>query len=81
MLFISGVFRRVQRRRFLFQSRHRDAFHFRQGIPASDTDNALFQSRHRDAFHFRIKERELHAQIGTAGFNLVIEMLFISGYT
>ena len=40
---------------------------------------AKFQSRNRDAFHFRTNERDMGIRI-MHRFNLVIEMLFISGY-
>ena len=42
-----------------FQSRNRDAFHFRTGknLPAAVTVVAKFQYRHRDAFHFRSRRR------------------------
>ena len=61
-----------------FQSRNRDAFHFRHHSPSSPCMGNEFQSRNRDAFHFR------HQWIGFSvrrfySFNLVIEMLFISG--
>ena len=62
-----------------FQSRNRDAFHFRKrDDTASPAACPLFQSRNRDAFHFRlgcIDRRDAHP-----GFNLAIEMLFISGH-
>ena len=39
---------------FLFQSRNREAFHFRQSIAEGMPVPALmFQSRNREAFHFR----------------------------
>ena len=39
----------------------------------------MFQSRHRDAFHFRETARRLSRRRGPTCFNLVIEMLVISG--
>ena len=40
-----------------FQSRHRDAFHFRpHQIWSAGTFSVMFQSRHRDAFHFRYRD-------------------------
>ena len=39
-----------------FQSRHRDAFHFRLRLRLPTRfDSRLFQSRNRDAFHFRYR--------------------------
>ena len=37
-----------------FQSRNRDAFHFRKDAHQHASYNAMFQSRNRDAFHFRL---------------------------
>ena len=56
MLFISGTNAACSPTgsRDKFQSRNRDAFHFRAAV--SEPDNAAlneFQSRNRDAFHFR----------------------------
>ena len=55
MLFISG---RLAHRHLavclLFQSRHREAFHFREELDDYlITTDDLFQSRNREAFHFR----------------------------
>ena len=46
---------RVSRRfsRSAFQSRHRDAFHFRSAVSARLVSSSMFQSRNRDACHFR----------------------------
>ena len=61
----------------VFQSRNRDAFHFRTPIPASPNSSMRFQSRNRDAFHFRTLA--FSGRLEDSSFNLVIEMLFISG--
>ena len=79
---MSGLMHRSTLRRLhgMFQSRHRDACHFRQIDDSIRRNTPKFQSRNRDAFHFRVLPRvntnhRLHC------FNLAIEMLFISGPT
>ena len=107
MLFISGsAFTRGRHGwYFLFQSRNRDAFHFRVGNAGARRHRfPQFQSRNRDAFHFRLNETALDTlktyvsisqsrcfsfqaqadagvKVLVVGFNLAIEMLFISGWT
>ena len=62
-----------------FQSRNRDAFHFRGTLSEIClAEITVFQSRNRDAFHFRVEVRG-RGTVNVDGFNLVIEMLFISG--
>ena len=63
----------------LFQSRNRDACHFRFMMHGSGWAGLSFQSRNRDACHFRLEKCLQY----TAGFrfNLAIEMLVISGMT
>ena len=64
----------------LFQSRNRDACHFRLLIRRRAWRFiSLFQSRNRDACHFR-GERVLEVSVKPS-FNLVIEMLVISGWS
>ena len=62
-----------------FQSRNRDAFHFRVKQIFHEAKDLLevFQSRNRDAFHFRYCW--MCASSPVICFNLAIEMLFISG--
>ena len=84
MLFISGSTRRLLRAdsRLEFQSRNRDAFHFRCRFQARRKWVSIlstFQSRNRDAFHFRRAEHPSGLS-EFYGFNLAIEMLFISGF-
>ena len=62
-----------------FQSRNRDAYHFRPVIAdAPDPPHAQFQSRNRDAYHFRDFRCEVR-NAENERFNLAIEMLIISG--
>ena len=65
----------------LFQSRNRDAFHFRAVYEEDITITrwTMFQSRNRDAFHFRSDKDNLNRLFDKLCFNLAIEMLFISG--
>ena len=88
----------------MFQSRNRDAFHFRNrrcsasrasaavsisqsrcfSFQVADRDNRTdelgkFQYRNRDAFHFRLTNIRRRRKPSGTGFNLAIEMLFISG--
>ena len=63
----------------MFQSRHRDAFHFRRLGKLWEAHPNVFQSRHRDAFHFRCAVDIPPSYRTCFSFNLVIEMLFISG--
>ena len=58
MLFISGLDNVTMSRGVVqFQSRNRDAFHFRAaGDAAKQRDSLLFQSRNRDACHFRFRD-------------------------
>ena len=104
MLFISGPegLVRTLTKRLMFQSRNRDAFHFRNGRIPDEGDFLVFQSRNRDAFHFRCAAARVRVAMSNsfqsrnrdafhfrhiglwhpcarACFNLVIEMLFISG--
>ena len=61
-----------------FQSRNRDAFHFKKCRRIRDNPKKhAFQSRNRDAFHFKI-HRGHCSNLAMHSFNLVIEMLFIS---
>ena len=54
MLFISGTVRLVRDGgQVMFQSRNRDAFHFRTISSMERMNCSEFQSRNRDAFHFR----------------------------
>ena len=62
-----------------FQSRNRDACHFRLNNDIlTAVHDAMFQSRNRDACHFREETREGLIE-ECRGFNLAIEMLVISG--
>ena len=64
----------------MFQSRNRDAFHFRfSHMILIAIAIHLFQSRNRDAFHFRSSAFGKMSCLLAFCFNLVIEMLFISG--
>ena len=61
----------------LFQSRNRDAFRFKPEGVLVDRTGYLFQSRNRDAFRFKF--RWVYQSVdGILGFNLGIEMLFVS---
>ena len=79
MLFISGIRSEPYSKKLpKFQSRNRDAFHFRVGAPfVLGVSPSSFQSRNRDAFHFRSATKS--STWNPFGFNLAIEMLFISG--
>ena len=63
----------------MFQSRHRDAFHFRLRKNSVAWNHVQFQSRHRDAFHFRQYDCIPAQNKKLKRFNLVIERLFILG--
>ena len=57
MLFISGEMLAFpcEMQYVKFQSRNRDAFHFRKTVGTPKVGNVVkFQSRNRDAFHFRL---------------------------
>ena len=62
-----------------FQSRNRDAFRFKKSpTTLSKVNVALFQSRNRDAFRFKLKGWQIWTASHYFGFNLGIEMLFVS---
>ena len=61
----------------MFQSRYREAFHFRGKTQVTISALPVFQSRYREAFHFRASKIEIDDAF--ISFNLVIERLFISG--
>ena len=69
-----------QRITALFQSRNRDAFHFKSSVNCIPTHpQSRFQSRNRDAFHFKGNGLRIRP-VRIYRFNLGIEMLFISSY-
>ena len=77
--FQDGGHSRVRRpSRLRFQSRNRDACHFRPILELPAAADGQFQSRNRDACHFRIPSRCCIYYI-ISSFNLAIEMLVISG--
>ena len=81
MLFVSSTPSRSHPRLkgSLFQSRNRDAFRFKLGGDRGIIGGiAWFQSRNRDAFRFKDTEIHRDGHDGFRGFNLVIEMLFVS---
>ena len=62
-----------------FQSRNRDACHFRAAALGAQRRRIKFQSRNRDACHFRASGYPYVSAVGQDSFNLAIEMLVISG--
>ena len=81
MLVISGDVSSVSRKTSVspFQSRNRDACHFRCPTSSCSSSSGLFQSRNRDACHFRSRRKDELAKAIRLCFNLAIEMLVISG--